>query len=349
MTLPRAKRALLTMLAVDAAFLCLICCASCNGQQSPQAPGGGESAPAESVPAESTTQDANAAAFDGERAYDLLVKQCEFGPRNPGGEGHRACGEWLIERLDEWCDEVLVQEFTHTSTMQFPGQTFEMRNLIGVVEPEGGRTETTREVLLVAHWDCRPISDRDPNPMNRSKPILGANDGASGVAAALEIARCLSLDPAPTAVIIILTDGEDFGVSGDPGLREWFLGSRRFAENPLGFDPKRGILLDIIGDKNVEIGRETYSYQADPSLVERIWATAEDLGRDDVFVNTRYTVSDDHLPLIAAGIPVVDLIDWRPEVTDVYWHTQKDTPENCSAEALEAVGEVVLAVLREGI
>jgi glutaminyl-peptide cyclotransferase len=289
------------------------------------------------------------AAFDADLAWACLEKQCAFGPRVPGAEAHVQCGDYLLGCLKDVCDRTIVQEFTHRSKRVFPGKSFAMRNLIGVIEPEGGAQADTRQVLLLAHWDSRPFADQEWDPAKRLKPVPGANDGASGVAAALEIARCLSLKRAPTTVIILLTDGEDFGLSGDPTLDEWFLGAKAFAKNPQGLDPRRGILLDMIGDKNVEIGRELQSTWADPSLVERIWTIAKRLGRDDVFVNTEYGVSDDHEPLIEAGLPVVDLIDWRPEVTDTYWHTLGDTPDKCSAEALGAVGEVVLTVLREGI
>ncbi len=320
-------------------MLCSLCAACCNGQ--PPRPQGNESDPTESQP--------TAEGFDAQRAWEHLTRQCAFGARAPGSDAHRQCGDYLLAQLEAACDVVHEQPFTHVSTRVFPGKSFAMRNLIGVVHGADGSPQAHRQVLLVAHWDSRPFCDRETDPAKRAQPVPGANDGASGVAVALEIARCLKADRPPMTVVVLLTDGEDFGLSGDPMLSEWFLGAKQFAKDPLGFDPKRGILLDMVGDKDVEIGRELLSYQSDPSLLERIWAIAERLGRDDVFVRTQYAVSDDHEPLIRAGIPMVDLIDWRPEVVDTYWHTLADTPDKCSPEALEAVGEVVLEVLREGI
>jgi len=333
---------------VCALLVCAFAGAACNGQpaQGTQpsddngTPGAGDGPTSESSPG-----------FSGDRAYQLLEKQVEFGPRVPGSEAHRKCGDWLLEELGRWCRRAEAQPFTHTSGTSFPGHAFEMRNIIGVAEPEGGITADTRQVLLLAHWDSRPWADQDPDPTKRNDPVPGANDGASGVAVALEIARCLSIRRAPTAVIVLLTDGEDFGRSWDPGLPEYFLGAKYFAAHYRESDlaPRRGILLDMVGDKTVEICREANGMRADPALIEHIWQTAAGLGEDDVFVGTADMVSDDHLPLIAAGIPTVDLIDWRREVTDVYWHTHADTPDKCSAGALESVGKVVLEVLREGI
>jgi len=333
---------------VCALLVCAFAGAACNGQPAQGTQPGDHSGP----PVTDNDQGSESSpAFSGERGYQLLQHQCDFGPRVPGSEAHRKCGDWLLGELDRWCERTEEQAFTHTSGTAFPGRVFQMRNIIGVVEPAAGMTADTRQVLLLAHWDSRPWADQDPDPTKRNEPIPGANDGASGVAVALEVARCLSIERAPTAVIILLTDGEDFGRSWDPGLPEYFLGSKYFAGHygALDLNPKRGILLDMVGDKTVEIGREVNGMRADPVLVEHISQTAAALGEDDVFVDTAYLVSDDHLPLIAAGIPTVDLIDWREEVTDIYWHTHNDTPDKCSAGALESVGKVVLKVLREGI
>lgn len=323
-------------------IMLLLGCGACNGQ------GDATDAPTGTDPAPMESEAPSAADFDADRAFDLLVAQCDFGPRVPGSLAHQECGDWLLAELAEHCDTAFAQSFTHRSTRAFPGQTFPMRNLIGIIEPTGGAKPDTREVVLLAHWDSRPFSDHDPDPTRRQEPVLGANDGASGVAVCLEIARALRLERPATRVIILLTDGEDFGIS-EPTLSEYFLGARHFVRNLGELDPKRGILLDMVGDKTLELGREHYSYGADPSLVERIWKKAADLGYEDVFGNTTYAVSDDHLPLIEAGIPTVDLIDWRPQVTRNYWHTTFDTPDKCSPDSLRAVGDVVLALLREGI
>jgi hypothetical protein len=323
---------------VAVALVLLLGGASCQNTTTSQKP-------VESGPPQPATPEA----FDGARAFDLLTRQCDFGPRVPGSDAHTQCGDWLLSELGSRCDRAWAQAFTHQSTGSFPGRSFAMRNLLGMVEPAGGRAADTREVLLLAHWDSRPFANHDPLPANRTKPVPGANDGASGVAVALELARCLRTDRGSTAVVILLTDGEDFGLETDPDLPEYFLGSKYFAQHLGDLHPKRGILLDMVGDKTAAFGREGYSYRSDPALVERIWSTAAGLGRERAFTDDFYTVADDHLPLISAGIPTVDIIDWRPEVVDTYWHTVADTPDKCSAESLQAVGEVVLAVLRKGI
>lgn len=320
----------------------LLGCGACNGQ------GGTDDQTVDpgTVPVESEAP--SAADFNAEAAFAKLVAQCEFGPRVPGSEAHRRCGDWLLSQLADSCDNAYAQGFTHVSTNAFPGQSFPMRNLIGIIEPKDNKRADTREVLLLAHWDSRPFSDCDPDPAQRHEPVLGANDGASGVAVCLEVARALRIERPATRVIILLTDGEDFGVS-EPTLSEYFLGAKHFVRNLGELDPKRGILLDMVGDKTLQLGREQYSYSADPALVERIWRKAAELGYGSVFVDTTYAVSDDHLPLIEAGIPTVDLIDWRPQVTRTYWHTTSDTPDKCAPASLGAVGAVVLALLREGI
>ncbi len=321
-------------LAGAALILLLGSSANCGAQAQRAAP-----SPAASPSATANPQ----AAFDAQRAWELLLAQTNFGPRNPGSEGHERCLRWLLEQMRSVADRAFLQEFTHTSTEMAPGKTFRMANVVGVIA--AGRTGPARRVLLCAHWDTRPIADCDPNPANRTKPILGANDGASGVAVCLEVARALRVKRAPTEVVVVLFDGEDFGKGQN---EEWFLGSKYFARHMGELRPARGILLDMVGDADLRLEWEAYSLLADRELMETIWFRAGALGFRRAFpLRSRPTASvlDDHIPLIEAGVPTVDLIDFDYP----YWHTLQDTPDKCSAASLRAVGETVLAVLRRGI
>jgi Zn-dependent M28 family amino/carboxypeptidase len=202
--------------------------------------------------------------------------------------------------------------------------------------------EKEERVLLCAHWDSRPWADQDPQVENRDKPILGANDGASGVAVLLEIARNIQKSEPLYGVDIILFDGED---SGLPGQSETYaLGSQYFAQNKdFRYQPKYGILLDMVGDKDLQIYQEKNSLAYAPQIVEMVWNRAQELGFPAFIPTPGYEVTDDHLPLLRVGIPTIDIIDFDYD----YWHTLEDTPDKCSPESLKQVGQVVLSLLYE--
>jgi peptidase M28-like protein len=275
--------------------------------------------------------------FDEQNAFSYLEKQCEFGPRNPGSEGAKNCLVYLEKELSKYADKVVRQPFQHFDKRT--NKTFLMTNLIASFN-----AKKSQRVFLAAHWDTRPMADRDPNPNNRNIPIIGANDGASGVAVLLEIARNLAASSPDIGVDIILFDGEDFGDEGD--LDEYFLGSRFFAENAKNYKPRFGILLDMIGDAQLSIPIEGYSQKYLPQIVNKIWSTAESLG-EYVFENRSGSyIEDDHKILIEKGIPCVDLIDFAyPDESHRYWHTIEDTPDKCSPESLGSVGRVLLNVI----
>lgn len=288
--------------------------------------------------------DAGAPEFDPQRAFAHLEAQVAFGPRNPGSEGHAACLTYLRNELEAVTDSLELQPFTHKSSAMFPGKSFSMTNVIGIIEAASG--SAARQVVLLAHWDTRPVADRDPNPANRRKPIPGANDGASGVAVLLELARVLKASRPATTVIILFVDGEDFGSEGD--LSEWFLGSKYFSRHMGAHRPGRGILLDMIGDRNLVVEADSFSIRADAALMEQLWSIAGALGYRSHFPETPWpsaSVYDDHLPLIEAGVPTVDLIDFDYPA----WHTMADTVDQCSANSLKVVGDTVLQAIRDGI
>lgn len=271
--------------------------------------------------------------FDENRAYKYLVKQCEFGPRDPGSKGHKQCLEYLYNELNKWADQVKTQKFTHTFGQ--PAKSVIATNIIAHFQPQ-----KSERVLLCAHWDTRPWADEDAKAANRSKPILGANDGASGVAVLLEIARLVSLYKPKMGVDIVLFDAEDSGTTGNN--RSWAVGSQVFAkEKDFHYQPRFGILLDLIGDADLQIYVEQYSLQYAPHVVDLVWNKAEELGISEFIRTPKFAIYDDHVPLLEVGIPCIDVIDYDYP----YWHTIEDTPDKCSAESLGKVGRTVVAVL----
>lgn len=275
--------------------------------------------------------------FNGRRAFDFLTAQTAFGPRNPGSRGHRDCLLYLTTALRGTGAEVRVQEFTHTG---YNGERLRLSNIIASFQPKA-----QARILLCAHWDTRPRAEHDENLSRRNQPILGANDGASGVAVLLEIAGLFTTSPPPVGVDIVLFDGEDYGNEGDHP--QYLLGSRHFAsKNLTGSLPRFGILLDMVGDKFLDLPKEQFSVRYAPDIVDLVWKTAARLGVYQFEDEPGEEVMDDHLPLNEAGIKTIDIIDFNyPDQTNRFWHSHHDVPENCSAESLEAVGTVVVHVV----
>jgi len=272
-------------------------------------------------------------AFSGRRAYDYLKKQCDFGPRNPGSAGHRRCSEFLLEELKKYADSVNAQKFT--IIFGSPPQKADGINLIASFQ-----SLNPDRILLCAHWDTRPWGDEDSDRSKRRDPIIGANDGASGTAVLLEIARMLHNAPPKIGVDIVLFDGEDAGRSGSE--RGWIQGSSTYASrlNP-DYNPRFGILLDMIGDADLQIHKELNSCYFARSVVDKVWGKAGELHLDSFRNDSRYAMLDDHLPLLEAGIPCIDIIDFDYP----HWHTTGDTPDKCSAASLEEVGCLLAAVI----
>ena len=270
--------------------------------------------------------------FDAQQAYGYLLKQCEFGPRPPGSISHQKTRRYLVDELSKFADKVRLQPFPFTNYQT--GQHLILHNIIASFGDQKKR------ILLAAHWDTRPWADMDPQPENHHKPIMGANDGASGVAVLLEIARLLKIYPCPNGIDVVLFDGEDSGRASHP--EEFSQGSSYFAKNKaFSYNPEFGILLDMIGDSDLQIYIEQNSQQYAPEVVKRVWKTAEQLGISEFIPEKGYAMTDDHLPLLKVGIPCIDLIDFDYP----YWHTVEDTPDKCSPESLGKVGQVVVEVI----
>ena len=275
------------------------------------------------------------AQFDGDQALFYVKTQVEFGPRVPNTEGHRLAGDWILELLRERADSVEVQTFTHVTV---DGDTLQLRNFLARFLPD-----RPDRVLFVAHWDTRPTADAESNVGLRRLPIPGANDGASGVAILMGVADQLRAESPSFGVDLLFVDGEDYGDWS--AYKDVLLGSRYFAANlPEGYEPLFGVLFDIVGDANPRFPKEWHSVNGAPEVVDRVWRRADDLGWGRYFLNqTGRAVTDDHIPLLDAGLRVIDIIQLPlPE----YWHTTADTLGNISARTLEMVGSLAVSLVR---
>jgi Iap family predicted aminopeptidase len=275
--------------------------------------------------------------FDGGMAFTYLTKQTAFGPRSPGSVGHARCLSYLLNELRRCAEKVETQDFVSTLP---DGKRVQLTNLIASFN---GRS--TNQLFISAHWDTRLWADQDPDKNNRNRPISGANDGASGVAVILEIARQLKRVPPGVGVELILFDGEDMGKTGRP--ESFSAGSKYFASNkPGGFDPKFGINIDMIGDRVLQIFREQNSERMAPDVQDLVFGTAKSLHITQFIDSPGEEITDDHLPLNNIGIPTIDLIDFSyPDDSNKYWHTLADTADKCSAESLAAVGKVLMKII----
>ncbi len=271
--------------------------------------------------------------FDGNRAFTYLTIQTDMGPRNPGSGGHAACIQWLMETGEKWADTVVTQEFTGYNP--YGPDNVSLTNVIYRFQPKN-----PERVMLSAHFDTRPVADLDR--FRRNEPILGANDGASGVAVLVHLAQILAQFPPAIGVDIAFWDGEDMGRPDYP--EEFCQGSRYYSQTPLEPVPHRGILIDMIGDSELQIFYELYSLRFAPELTKEIWDTAKKAGYADVFIPKHGPmVYDDHVPLSEGGIPTVNIIDFQyPDARRNYWHTHEDTPDKCAPESLQCIGDVLL-------
>ncbi|NQV14725.1 M28 family peptidase [bacterium] len=273
--------------------------------------------------------------FDSERAFEDLVAQCDFGPREPNSKGAEAALKFYRDTLEPLADEFHLQNFLQDDP--YGDRQLKLTNVIARFQPE-----KTQRIILCAHWDTRPRAEYDEYFPN--KAMIGANDGASGVAVLLEIARQLQNAPVNPGIDIILFDGEDYGKSGD--LQYYLLGSRYYVNHPYPPLAQQVILLDMVGDAELTIKVDPVSYRSAPRLIEEIWLLGAEIGYDQFQLQVGSSMYDDHVPFIEKGIPAIDIIDFEyPGADNKYWHTHDDTPDHCSPESLDAVGNTLLSWL----
>jgi hypothetical protein len=280
--------------------------------------------------------------FQSERSYRYLQDLCRLGPRFSGSPGMQQQQALLQRHFEQLGGTVSWQRFRVRHPLD--GSPVEMANLIVQWHPE-----REQRILLSAHYDTRPFPDRDPDPSGRRGEFVGANDGASGVAVLMELAHLMPQFKSPVGVDFVLFDGEELVY--DDNRDPYFLGSRYFSQayvqHPPGHHYQAAVLLDMVGDKNLELYQERHSMKWRDSrpLVEEIWQTAQELGVHEFIPRRQHEVRDDHLMLHdVAGIPSCDIIDFdydEPGTRRSYWHTRSDTPDKCSAESLGKVGLVI--------
>lgn len=281
--------------------------------------------------------------FDADSAYQYVKAQVDFGPRTPNTKEHAACGNYLASQLEAFGAKVTNQ---YADLIAFDGTLLKSRNIIGSYKPE-----TKKRIALFAHWDTRPWSDNDPDEKNHRTPVLGANDGASGVGVLLEIARLIQLQQPELGIDLIFVDAEDYGESGSD--ESWCLGSQYWARNPhvQGYNARFGILLDMVGGKEATFYKEHYSKKYAPDVLNKVWKKANNLGFGRYFINEDTgAITDDHLYVnLLAGIPTIDIVPNHPGCEESSfgptWHTVSDNMDNIDSSTLKAVGQTVVEII----
>lgn len=273
--------------------------------------------------------------FNQNRSFDFLIKQCEFGPRNPGSVGYQSFSSYLENFLKEIDDTIIIQNFSYLE--HITGENRNGKNFIIQFNKDA-----KKRMLIGAHWDTRAVADQDNNPEKYNLPIIGANDGASGTAILMELALIFKTNKPPIGIDMVFFDAEDVGLSGQP--RTYAMGSKYFSKNLPIQKSDFGIIVDMVGDKNLNILIERFSYNIDKKRVIDIWDLASELNLHAFIKEIGYEIYDDHVPLWEnANIPTIDIIDFDyPNSFYNHWHTQNDTPENCSAQSLGQVGTLLL-------
>lgn len=287
-----------------------------------------------------------APAFNADSTYSFIEQQLSFGHRVPGTKEHEACKDWLVGKLKQYTSNVEVQEFKANFLGVKGAQSY---NIVASFNPTA-----EKRILLAAHWDSRLIAEKDSNPSRKNDPIMGADDGASGTAALIELARLMKNKPLTyVGIDIILFDAED---QGEPSgaTESWCLGSQYWGQNPHkpNYFANYGVLLDMIGAKDAHFGYETISANNAKKQLKIIWGLAHHLGYNDLFTETNTeTIVDDHYYVMKyRGFPMVDIIN-RPIIKNEagqdsstfghYHHTHKDDISIIDKSVLSKVGHVM--------
>lgn len=292
--------------------------------------------------------------FNADSAYAFTKAQCDFGPRDMNSRGHDLCGEWIVSKFKEYGCKVTTQTATLAG---YDGTKLRSRNFMASINPEA----TTR-ILLCAHWDSRPWADNDPDSANWRKPILAANDAASGVAVMLELARIIGKSKDEKAfnkqlgIDFVCFDAEDWGTPQWADVADnadsWALGAQYWSKNlPQGYEARYGILLDMVGGVGAKFYREGMSMQYAPEIVKKVWRAAREVGFGSYFPKEDGgVITDDHVPVNQfAKIPTIDIIpyyaDCQQSSFGPTWHTLADNMENIDKNTLKAVGQTLVQVI----
>lgn len=287
-------------------------------------------------------------AFQADSAYHYIETQAAFGPRVPNTAAHRACGDYLAAQLERFGAKVYNQ---YADLMAYDNTLLKARNIIGAYLPE-----SRKRVMLCAHWDSRPYADYDPDPKKHHTPILGVNDGASGVGVLLEVARQLQQQAPTIGIDIIFFDAEDYGTPtfyrGPYKEDTWCLGSQYWGRMPHvdNYNARFGILLDMVGGRGATFYQELFTKRTASKEMKKIWDAAHRLGYGAFFPKKEGTeVTDDHVYVFnLRQIPCVDIINYNPKGDTGFgdfWHTTNDTMEQIDRATLQAVGQTLLQVI----
>ncbi|MCB0649784.1 MAG: M28 family peptidase [Saprospiraceae bacterium] len=287
--------------------------------------------------------------FNRDSAYTFVQRQVDFGPRVMGSKGHEDCKNWIIGKMRSYGMEITEQNF---EAAVYTGDKFPATNIIAKYKPDN-----TNRIVLAAHWDTRHIADSDLSTRDQDKPILGADDGGSGVGVLIELARQFSIDGPDMGVDFVFLDAEDYGDSTDPEPTEeaeiekrqnsWAIGAQYYAHNFSGIRPKYGILLDMVGSAGATFHKEDVSMHFAPGLVNGIWSTAIKMGYGTYFINKQegFAFDDHYFINTIANIPMVDIINMKDKKFGAHWHTHDDNMKVIDRNTLRAVGQVLLAVV----
>ncbi|MDP4201371.1 MAG: M28 family peptidase [Bacteroidota bacterium] len=308
---------------------------------------GCSSASKQSASADQTAQVA-VPQFDSDSSFLYVKTQCNFGPRVPNSKAHDACADYLVSKMEAFGAKVIRQK---ADLKGYDGTILKSTNIIASYKPE-----LKERILLCAHWDCRPWCDQDKDPANHHKPVMGANDAASGVGVLMEVARQLNKQQPAVGVDIIFLDSEDYGTpefyQGVHDEDSWCLGTQYWAKNPhvKGYKARFGILLDMVGAPGAVFYKEQESLNFAPSVVDKVWNKAREYGYTSNFVDgTGGAITDDHIYVNRlAGIPCIDIIHFDPHSQTgfgSYWHTTHDTMDNVDKQTLLVVGQTLLGVI----
>ena len=317
--------------------------AACNSQKETKMP---DPTPEKNVPI----------VFQADSAYRFCEQQCGFGPRIMNSEAHEQCGRWIAGQFGSYGLKVVEQKANLTG---YDGTTLRSTNIIAQYRPE-----QKERILICAHWDSRPWADNDPDEKNWHQPVMAANDGASGVAVMLELARLLAASaadsqlPSPEVGIdFICFDAEDWGTpqwSDQPDDSDsWALGAQYWASHPHaeGYTARYGILLDMVGGQGARFYREGFSRRYAKQVLNNVWQAAQTAGYSSYFLQQDGgTITDDHVPVnMVAGIPCIDIIPYYPDCEassfGPTWHTLNDDMQHIDPYTLKAVGQTLLQVI----
>ena len=282
--------------------------------------------------------------FSSDSAYHFIQKQLDFGPRVPNSDAAAQCLDWYVKKFKSYDAKVHIQRF---EANRFDDVKLKGANVIASYNPK-----STYRIIIAAHWDSRYVADEDTDPALASQPVPAADDGASGVAVIMELARLLQQVPINLGVDLILFDAEDQGVSAEGQTYSWCLGAQHWAKNPhvKNYIGQYGILLDMVGSKNARFPKEGLSMHYAKNVVNKVWRLAQRMNAGKYFVNaTCPSLTDDHQMVNEfAGIPMIDIIN-KPVDSDTgfghHWHTHKDNMDIISKGTLSKVGQVVTAVI----